>query len=449
MSGGARGTVLVVEDDRDMRVLLEDELGAEGWTVVTAANGDEALARFREGRVDAVVTDLQMPGMKGDRLLAEVRALERDVPVVIMTAFGTIESAVSAMKGGAYHYLAKPFRIEQLVATLARAMEERALRHALVARAAEAGAGEGRIVAESPAMRRTLEMVALAAGADAPVLLLGESGTGKELLARALHAASARRERPFVTLNCAAIPETLLESQLFGYRRGAFTDAREDRAGVLQEAEGGTVLLDEIGDMPLALQAKVLRLLQNREIHPLGAAAPVTVDVRLVAATHRDLEALCAEGRFRRDLYYRLNVLPVRVPPLRERLEDLVPLAGHFLAVHGRTTGREGVTLSLEAMELLRRHAWPGNVRELENAILRALVIGSGRAIGPEDLPEHIRPARAGAEGERVRLLAEVEKEQVLRALRAVGGNKAAAARLLGLDRKTLYRKLEQYGVEG
>jgi len=449
VSGGARGTVLVVEDDRDMRVLLEDELGAEGWTVVTAANGDEALARFREGRVDAVVTDLQMPGMKGDRLLAEVRALERDVPVVIMTAFGTIESAVSAMKGGAYHYLAKPFRIEQLVATLARAMEERALRHALVARAAEAGAGEGRIVAESPAMRRTLEMVALAAGADAPVLLLGESGTGKELLARALHAASARRERPFVTLNCAAIPETLLESQLFGYRRGAFTDAREDRAGVLQEAEGGTVLLDEIGDMPLALQAKVLRLLQNREIHPLGAAAPVTVDVRLVAATHRDLEALCAEGRFRRDLYYRLNVLPVRVPPLRERLEDLVPLAGHFLAVHGRTTGREGVTLSLEAMELLRRHAWPGNVRELENAILRALVIGSGRAIGPEDLPEHIRPARAGAEGERVRLLAEVEKEQVLRALRAVGGNKAAAARLLGLDRKTLYRKLEQYGVEG
>ena len=448
MSGGARGTVLVVEDDRDMRVLLEDELGAEGWTVVTAANGDEALARFREGRVDAVVTDLQMPGMKGDRLLAEVRALERDVPVVIMTAFGTIESAVSAMKGGAYHYLAKPFRIEQLVATLARAMEERALRHALVARAAEAGAGEGRIVAESPAMRRTLEMVALAAGADAPVLLLGESGTGKELLARALHAASARRERPFVTLNCAAIPETLLESQLFGYRRGAFTDAREDRAGVLQEAEGGTVLLDEIGDMPLALQAKVLRLLQNREIHPLGAAAPVTVDVRLVAATHRDLEALCAEGRFRRDLYYRLNVLPVRVPPLRERLEDLVPLAGHFLAVHGRTTGREGVTLSLEAMELLRRHAWPGNVRELENAILRALVIGSGRAIGPEDLPEHIRPARAGAEGERVRLLAEVEKEQVLRALRAVGGNKAAAARLLGLDRKTLYRKLQQYRVE-
>jgi two-component system response regulator HydG len=445
----ARGTVLVVEDDRDMRVLLEDELGAAGWTVVTAGNGDEALARFREGRVDVVVTDVQMPGMKGDRLLAEVRALERDVPVVIMTAFGTIESAVDAMKGGAYHYLAKPFRIEQLAGTLDRAMEERALRHALIERAAGGGAGLPRIVAESPAMRRALELVALAAGADAPVLLLGESGTGKELLAHALHAASARRGRPMVTLNCAAIPETLLESQLFGYRRGAFTDAREDRAGVLQEAEGGTVLLDEIGDMPLALQAKVLRLLQNHEIHPLGAAVPVTVDVRLVAATHRDLEALCEEGRFRRDLYYRLNVLPIRVPPLRERPEDLVPLAGHFLAEHGRTTGREGVTVSLEAMELLRRHPWPGNVRELENAILRALVVGSGRVIGPEDLPEQIQPVRAGREGERVRLLAEVEREQVLRALRAVGGNKAAAARLLGLDRKTLYRKLEQYGVEG
>jgi two-component system response regulator HydG len=445
----APGTVLVVEDDRDMRVLLEDELGAAGWAVVTAANGDEGLSRFREGRVDVVVTDLQMPGMKGDRLLAEVRALERDVPVVIMTAFGTIESAVDAMKGGAYHYLAKPFRIDQLIGTLDRAMEERALRHALLERAAAGGEGAPRIVAESPAMRRALELVALAAGADAPVLLLGESGTGKELLAHALHAASARRARPMVTLNCAAIPETLLESQLFGYRRGAFTDAREDRAGVLQEAEGGTVLLDEIGDMPLTLQAKVLRLLQNREIHPLGAAAPVAVDVRLVAATHRNLEALCEEGRFRRDLYYRLNVLPVRVPPLRERPEDLVPLAGHFLAVHGRTTGREGVTVGLEAMELLRRHPWPGNVRELENAILRALVVGSGRTIGPEDLPEQIHPARPGRKGGGVRPLAEVEREQVLRALRAVGGNKAAAARLLGLDRKTLYRKLEQYGVEG
>jgi transcriptional regulator with PAS, ATPase and Fis domain len=278
---------------------------------------------------------------------------------------------------------------------------------------------------------------------------LGESGTGKELLALGLHAESPRRDRPFIAVNCSAIPETLLESQLFGHRRGAFTDAREDRAGLFQGADSGTIFLDEIGDMPVGPQAKLLRVLQQKEIHPLGAPAPVRVDVRIVAATHRDLELLVREGRFRQDLYYRLNVIAVRIPPLRERPEDLAPLVAHFLNKHGQRLGRSRCTVAPEVMERLGRHSWPGNVRELENVIERALVLGRGDVIRIGDLPEPLLGpvVNKDASGE-VRLLAEVEKEQIVKALHSARGNKTAAARLLGLDRKTLYRKLEAYRIE-
>ena len=444
------GTLLVVEDDEEMRLFLQEELRERGYTVIGAARGPEALERLGGGSVDAVITDLKMPEMQGDELLAQLRARDRDLPVVMITAFGSIDSAVEAIKAGAYHYLAKPFRIEQLLATVENALREKRLKEE-VRRLREAFEDQRfTIVARSAGMKNVLDLVRRAAASDTPVLLAGESGTGKELLARALHDGGPRRSGPFLAVNCSAIPETLLESQLFGHRRGAFTDAREDRRGLLLEARGGTVLLDEIGDMPVSLQGKILRALQEKEVHPIGAPVPVKIDVRIVAATHRDLEALVGEGRFRHDLYYRLNVITVRVPPLRERMEDLVPLIAHFLEKHGRRLGRSGCTLSPEALEALRRHHWPGNARELENAIERALVLGRDDVLWIEDLPETVRQRPTWPTylpGGSSRPLSEVERDHILKTLREMRGNKAAAARLLGLDRKTLYRKLELYGI--
>jgi len=443
------GRILVVEDDVEMRRLLEDELRARGYSVLGAAGAGEALALLARSPVDAVVTDLLMPGMKGNELLSRIRAMDTSIPVVIMTAFGGVESAVEAMRSGAYHYITKPFRMEVLVGTLRAALDERRLREAVQGRG-EPPAGAGGIVAESPAMKRLLALVARAAEVDSPVLIRGESGSGKELVARALHAMGPRRDEPFVPVNCSAIPEQLLESLLFGHRRGAFTDAREDRPGLFQASHGGTLFLDEVGDMPPPLQAKLLRTLQDSRIQPLGAQESVEVDVRVVAATHRDLEAMCADGRFRQDLYYRLNVLPLAIPPLRERPEDLTPLVAHLLAKLGARLGRANLTINREAAELLRAHPWPGNVRELENAIERAVVFCEGDVIGPEHLPDVLRaPAPGGPPSPgAVRSLSEVERDEIARALQAVGGNKAAAARLLGLDRKTLYRKLELYDLK-
>jgi len=441
--------ILVVEDDPEMLALLEEVLVAAGHQVRTAADGTTGFQLFQRHEVDLIVTDMRMPGMKGRELLAEVRARRPDVPVIIITAFGNIESAVDAMKGGAHHYLAKPFHMQELLLAVDAALRERELLQELTALRAAAAPEVREVVAESPAMHRVLDLLERAASADVPVLLLGESGTGKEVLARALHARSPRAGRPFMAINCAAIPETLLESQLFGYRRGAFTDAREDRRGLLQEADGGTVLLDEIADMPLVLQGKVLRTLQEKEVHPLGAPAPVPVDVRIVASTNRDLAALMQAGRFREDLYYRLNVVTIRVPPLRERPEDLLPLIAHFMELHGRRLGRHDRELAPEALALMREYGWPGNVRELENAIERALVLSRRTQIAPEDLPDELRTRPMPAvEADGPLSMVEIERQHILRTLAAVGGNKAAAARLLRLDRKTLYRRLQSYGVE-
>jgi len=440
--------VLIVDDDAAMRLFLEEELHEAGYVTLSASSGDDALERLAGASVDVVITDVEMPGMKGDELLLRMRSREPEIPVVVITAFGSIQSAVEAIKAGAYHYVAKPFRIEQLLVTLDDALRERRLKREIASLRESIGGDAFTIVSQSPAMRRTMGLVLRAAPADTSVLLLGESGTGKELLARALHLQGPRRAGPFLAMNCSAIPETLLESQLFGHRRGSFTDAREDRRGLFQEAEGGTLLLDEIGDMPIGLQAKMLRVLQNREVHPLGAPAPLHVNVRVVAATHRNLETLVAEGRFRQDLYYRLNVISVRVPPLRERPEDILPLAAHFLEKHGKALGRTACTLSVDAVAALRKYAWPGNVRELENAIERALVLGCDDAIWPEDLPESLRTrADSAIAPSQSRPLSDVEREHILRTLDTVRGNKTAAARLLGLDRKTLYRKLDLYGI--
>ena len=303
------------------------------------------------------------------------------------------------------------------------------------------------ILAESRAMRAVMQLIDRAAFSDTPILLVGESGTGKELLARALHAKSPRASGPFLAVNCSAIPEALLESELFGHRRGAFTDARDDQMGLFQLARGGTVFLDEIGDMAPALQGKLLRVLQEKEVQPLGAPAPVPTDVRIVAATHRDLPVLVAEGRFREDLLYRVNVIEVRVPPLRERPDDLNPLVRHLLDKHGPKVGRRDCTVSDDVMAVLRRHSWPGNVRELENVIERALVLGTGPRITLDDLPDSVkeRPTSSAVPGSR--RLADVEREHIVHTLRSVSGNKAAAARVLGLNRKTLYRKLTHHGI--
>lgn len=439
--------ILVVEDDADMRLLLEEELTAAGYDVLVAADGNDALARLQRHAVDLVLTDLAMPGMRGERLLQQVRAWDANVPVIIMTAFGSIESAVEAMRGGARHYVTKPFRLEDMLGTIRAALEERRVKWSASDTASPDAEEPAEFVLASESMRRVYERVERAAAVDTPVLIRGESGTGKEWLARAVHRGSPRRDKVFLPVNSSAIPDTLLESLLFGHRRGAFTDAREDRTGLLQQAEGGTLFLDEVGDMSLGLQAKLLRVLQEREMQPVGAPAPIPVDVRVVAATHRDLVAMCADGRFREDLYYRLAVVPIEVPPLRERPEDIPPLVQHFLARHGRRLGREKVGVSHEVLELMRRHAWPGNVRELENVVQRALVLGRGEVIGPEDLPESMWSERRPVGPDEVRSLSDVEREQVERAMRASRGNKSAAARLLGLDRKTLYRKLELYGI--
>ncbi len=441
-----RRRILVVEDDIEMRAWLDEELRELGYDVLTAPDGAEALRLLARERADVVVSDLMMPGLKGTEVLAEVRARHPGLPVVIITAFGSIESAVEAMQAGAFHYVAKPFRLEQLRAALEAALQQRAFWHDLAIEAPSGVAAELGIVARSPRMLEAVELVARAAPSEAPVLLLGESGTGKERLARLLHASSPRRGAPFVAVNCGAIPEALLESQLFGHRRGAFTDAREDHVGLFQRADGGTLLLDEIGDMPPLLQVKLLRVIQEREVHPLGAGAAIPVDVRIVAATHTDLDAAVAQGRFRQDLFYRLNVIPIRIPPLRERPEDVDALVRHFLARAARA-GRE-LRLEPGALDALRRHAWPGNVRELENAIERAVVMRHGDAIGIGDLPPELRD-RAAPEAAIAPAgsLAGLEREHILRTLHAVDGNRAAAARLLGVDRKTLYRRLKLYGL--
>jgi two-component system, NtrC family, response regulator AtoC len=309
--------------------------------------------------------------------------------------------------------------------------------------------GDDGILAESRAMRTVMDLITRAALRDTPVLLIGESGTGKELLARALHRRSPRSNGPFVAVNCSAIPETLLESELFGHRKGAFTDARDDQRGLFQSAHRGTIFLDEIGDMAPALQGKLLRVLQEKEVHPLGAPAPVPIDVRIVTATHRDLGTLTTSGRFREDLFYRINVIEVRVPPLRERPDDLEPLIHHLLGKHGAALDARGCSVSSDVMVILRRHSWPGNVRELENVIERALVLGNGQVITSEDLPDRLRAATVVSPAKNAggRRLADVEREHIVQTLRAAAGNKAAAARMLGLDRKTLYRKLTLHRI--
>jgi two-component system response regulator PilR (NtrC family)/two-component system response regulator HydG len=452
----ARTQLLVVDDDSAMRDFLSESLVEEGYRVDVAAGGRAGVERVRAGGIDLVVTDVKMPDMDGLDMLAEIRApvgSETNPPhVVVITAFGSIETAKRALKLGAHDYITKPFEIDDLLVAVEKALDERTLRRE-VARLRKEVARPYRfenIIGKSAPMQDVFALIRRLSGSSANVLITGESGTGKELVARALHFNSPRAKKPFVAVNCAAIPDTLLESELFGYKRGAFTDARTDRPGMFVEADGGTIFLDEIGDLSPQLQAKLLRVLQERELRPLGAARPEKVDVRVLSATNRDLAQRMREGAFREDLFYRLNVIEVILPPLRDRAEDVLPLADHFLTEANVRSSKRITTFTQAALKVLLAYPWPGNVRELENVVERAVALAESDQIGPDDLPSQVRERRssdvlAGALA-RGLTLAELEREYISRVLQAEGGNKTRAAQRLGLDRKTLYRKLEEYG---
>ncbi len=446
--------ILVVEDDAAMRELLHEALSDEGYRVELAAGGREGIERAKVGGVDLVITDVKMPDMDGLDALQEIRAATSATApphVIVITAFGSIETAIKAVKLGAYDYITKPFEIDALTLAVERALDERGLRreNARLRREVERHYRFENIIGKSRAMQEVFGMIRRLAGSSANVLITGESGTGKELVARAIHFNSPRSKRPFVAVNCAAIPDTLLESELFGYKRGAFTDARADHPGMFVEADGGTLFLDEIGDLSPPLQAKLLRVLQEKEIRPLGATRPEKVDVRVLSATNRDLESRMRSGAFREDLFYRLNVINVALPALRERTEDILPLAGHFLAAAAARSGKQIHTFSQAAVKALLAYAWPGNVRELENVIERAVALAELSELTPDDLPPSVLERRTGelvsSALARNLTLDELEREYIMRVLEAEGGNKTRAAARLGLDRKTLYRKLEEY----
>ncbi len=451
-------SILVVDDDQAHRGMLRTMLRSWGYAVSEAADGDAAVAQVRERAFDAVLTDVRMARLDGIHTLKSILEYNPALPVVLMTAYSSVETAVEALRLGAYDYLAKPLDFEALRHTLQQAIEHsrlsvenRELRRQLSDAAARPG-----ILGRSPAMLAMQETIATVAPSEATVLITGESGTGKELVARALHSGSARADKPLVTVNCAALAENLLESELFGHEKGAFTGAERRREGRFVQANGGTLFLDEIGEMPLPLQAKLLRALQEGEVQRVGSDAPLTVDVRVLAATNRDLREEVARRRFREDLYFRLNVISLEVPPLRERGEDIPVLAAHFLE---RFAGRNRKSLrgfSPQAMDSLLRYSWPGNVRELENAVERAVILCNGDLVTRRELPAAVmeaapaeEPSSAAVQGVLAGLpLDEVERRAIEETLRCAGDNKSEAARQLGITRATLHNKLRKYGLE-
>jgi two-component system, NtrC family, response regulator len=449
-------TVLLIDDDDSLRRVVEYNLREEGYRVLTAADGATGLQAFQGETVDLVLTDVRMPEMDGLELLTRLKAMQPDLPVVMLTAHGTIDSAVEAMKLGASDYLRKPFNREQLKAAVRKTLEvaaltseNRYLRQVVAERFSFAS-----MIAGARVMRAVTDTAARVAQSDTTVLLEGESGTGKELLAKAIHFHSTRAKGPFVTINCGAIPEQLLESELFGHRRGSFTGAVADKRGKFEAADRGTIFLDEIGDLPTLLQVKILRVLQEREIDKVGETRPIRVDVRVIAATNRDLEKMIADGTFRDDLYYRLAVVSIRVPPLRERSDDIPLLVDHFLTKHAEKLGRERPTMEKAVYSAFNLYAWPGNIRELENVIERALVLDKDGMLGLDDLPERLRTREQRVANLRMELpdegvsLEDVERELLLAALQKHNWNQTRAAAFLNITRSALLYRMQKFGLE-
>jgi two-component system NtrC family response regulator len=449
-------TVLLVDDDESLRRVVEYNLREDGYQVLTAADGRTGLQRFQESSVDLVVTDVRMPEMTGFELLTQLKSMQPDLPVIVLTAHGTIDAAVEAMKAGAFDYLTKPFSRDQLQAAVRKALELGALasENRQLRQIVRERFSFSNMIAGSRAMRAVTDTASRVAASDATVMLEGESGTGKELLAKAIHVNSPRSRGAFVTVNCAAIPEHLLESELFGHRRGAFTGAVADKQGKFEAAHRGTIFLDEVGELPLHLQVKILRVLQEREVDKVGETRPIKVDVRVIAATNRDLEKMVADGTFRDDLYYRLAVVSIRVPPLRGRGDDIPLLVDYFLGKHSERLGRPRPGVDKSVYSAFSLYAWPGNIRELENVIERALVLDRDGVLGLDDLPDRLNASGRRIGNLRIELpdegvsLEEIERELLLAALEKHNWNQTRAAAYLDITRSTLLYRMQKFGLE-
>jgi DNA-binding NtrC family response regulator len=452
------GKILVVDDDAVARGLLAEALRKEGHVVEEASGGTEAVERGRRTRFDVVLTDIRMGDVDGFAVLQDFKQHSPDTSVVLLTAFGSMEGAIEGIRQGAYDYLAKPFKKEEIKLVVQRSLEHSRLvrENARFREELRDRQDLSRLVGSSPLMLEVYKMVARVSSGKSTVLVEGESGTGKELIARAIHANSPRRERSFVPVNCAALPDTLLESELFGHEKGAFTGAIGAKKGLFEAAHEGTIFLDEIGDVGAALQVKLLRVIQEQELRRVGGTASTKVDVRIIAATNRNLSQLVKEGQFREDLFYRLNVVRIMMPPLRERREDIPMLAHHFLQKVSSENGTLIRGFVPDAMAVLQRYHWPGNVRELENVIERAVSLTHGPLILPDDLPDSVRQSLSssrepamlpGLAGELISL-DELEKRYLIRVLKESGHNKVRAAKILGIDRRTLYRMAERFGLD-
>lgn len=443
------GRVLIVDDDRAMCDLLETDLKLRGLQTRACHNASAALEALKNGEFDVVLTDVRMPGTSGLQLCEQIVQQYGEIPVLVMTAFGNMETAIAALRAGAYDFITKPVEMDILAAAIRRAIQKRQLQEQVrrLSEAVDRASHFGEIIGDSPVMQGVFRQMDQVASADSTILLTGESGTGKELVARSVHRRSRRASGPFVAINCAAIPEPLMESELFGHAKGAFTDARSERKGFWEQADGGTLLLDEIGDMPLSMQAKILRALETQVIRPVGFDRDVPVDVRIIAATNRDLEAAIESEKFRADLYYRINVFQIELPALRSRGADVLLLAQHFVETYARKMEKPVVGIAVPVAQKLMVYNWPGNVRELRNVIERAVALTEYERLELDDLPEKIRDFERGRvlfggdDPKELVSLEEVQRRYIAHVLDATGGNQTQAARILGVDRKTLYRK--------
>ena len=451
--------ILVVDDDEVSCQLFAETLEQEGYLVDQAHSGDEALALLRDNLHDLLVIDVRMPGLTGLQVTRTVHAKQASLPIIVMTAFGSMETAIEAIHEGAFDFISKPMNLEEIKKTVSRALAQRALQDNAQTSSVEVKSEPpGTIIGKSPAVMEVYKTIARVAPTKSVVLILGESGTGKERIARAIHQHSPRANHPFVAVDCGALTETLLESEIFGHVRGAFTGAVADKKGVFEEAEGGTCFLDEIGDISPNMQAKLLRVLQEHEVRRVGGKDWVKVDVRVIAATNQNLDALVAKGTFRQDLYYRLNVVAIHLPPLRDRVEDIPLLAGYFLKCYSQENGKSVTAISDAAMKLLCDYSWPGNIRELENAIEQAVVLSNQPVLVPDDFPSAVRNKAASKLNQNLPTageflfsdtptLEEVKKRYVLYVLNRNQGNVSRTARALNIDRRSLYRMLARYKV--
>jgi two-component system response regulator HydG len=444
-------TILIVDDEQSHRLMLRAHLEGEGFQIVEASDGHEAVDRVTERSLDLVLMDIRMPTMDGIEALKRIKEITAAMPVIMMTAYGSINSAVEALQAGATDYLTKPLDMDELIFKTKKALYYRQLEEENILQKERLGLrfDLSSIIGTSPTMKKLFDTLAMAAPTEATVLLLGESGTGKELVANAVHQNSPRKDKPYVKVNCAALPETLLESELFGHEKGAFTGAIDKKKGRFERADGGTLFLDEIGEMSPPTQTKILRVLQEREFEAVGGTKTIKVDVRIIAATNKDLADEVKRGKFREDLYYRLNVVPITIPPLRERTEDIPLLAEHFLRIYSEKNKRNITGFGPGVMDAFIAYSWPGNVRELENIVERTVIMSREDTITLKDLP----PVFAGPQGDGDRTppptsLRDVERETILKTLRQTGGNRTHAAQILGITRKTLQNKIKEYDLD-